>query len=116
MLTVGKVHMDQLNRLFDAGIPAVELYAQATGMSAAEVQEALSKGAISAEQFIDTVTDAMMEGTGGVGKIAGAAKEAGTSWAAVFDKMRIAGARGVADVIETTDARSEKKRRPYLRP
>src|SRR5690606_30108848 len=52
MLTVGKVHMDQLNRLFDAGIPAVELYAQATGMSAAEVQEALSKGEISAEQFI----------------------------------------------------------------
>src|SRR5690606_16491022 len=52
MLTVGKVHMDQLNRLFDAGIPAVELYAQATGMSAAEVQQALSKGEISAEQFI----------------------------------------------------------------
>lgn len=115
MLTVGKVHMDQLNRLFDAGIPAVELYAQATGMSAAEVQQALSKGEISAEQFIDTVTDAMMEGTGGVLKIAGAAKEAGTSWSAVFDNMRIAVARGVAEIIQKIDEMLKKNGLPDMR-
>lgn len=115
MLTTGKVHMDQLNRLFDAGIPAVDMYAQATGMSAAEVQEALSKGEISAEQFIDTVTDAMMEGTGGVVKIAGAAKEAGTSWSAVFDNMRIAVARGVAEIIMKIDEMLEKNGLPDMR-
>ena len=115
MLTTGKVHMDQLNRLFDAGIPAVDIYAQATGKSAAEVQEALSKGEISAEQFIDTVTDAMMEGTGGVVKIAGAAKEAGTSWSAVFDNMRIAVARGVAEIIMKIDEMLEKNGLPDMR-
>src|SRR5690554_3232790 len=115
MLTTGKVHMDQLNRLFDAGIPAVDMYAQATGMSAAEVQEALSKGEISAEQFIDTVTDAMMEGTGGVVKIAGAAKEAGTSWSAVFDNMRIAVARGVAEIIMKIDEMLVKNGLPDMR-
>lgn len=115
MLTTGKVHMDQLNRLFDAGIPAVDMYAQATGMSAAEVQEALSKGEISAEQFIDTVTDAMMEGTGGVVKIAGAAKEAGTSWSAVFSNMRIAVARGVAEIIQKIDEMLEKNGLPDMR-
>lgn len=115
MLTVGKVHMDQLNRLFDAGIPAVEIYAQATGMSAAKVQEALSKGEISAEQFIDTVTDAMMKGTGGVVKIAGAAKQAGTSWSAVFDNMRIAVARGVAEIIMKIDEMLKKNGLPDMR-
>src|SRR5690554_1215620 len=115
MLTTGKVHMDQLNRLFDAGIPAVDMYAQATGMSAAEVQEALSKGEISAEQFIDTVTDAMMEGTGGVVKIAGAAREAGASWSAVFSNMRIAVARGVAEIIQKIDEMLEKNGLPDMR-
>src|SRR5699024_11728749 len=46
MLTKGTVGMDQLNRLFDAGIPAVDIYADAVGMSASDVQEALSNGEI----------------------------------------------------------------------
>lgn len=103
MVTKGKVNMDQLNRLFDAGIPAVEIYAQATGQSASDVQDALSAGEISAEQFIDTVSEAIMEGTNGVTNIAGAAKEAGASWGAVFGNMRIAVARGVANIIQSLD-------------
>ena len=103
MRTKGKVEMDQLDRLFDAGIDAVGMYAQATGQSSAEVQDALSNGKISASDFIDTVSQAMEEGTNGVLSIAGAAKEAGMSWGAVFDNMRAAVARGIESVIKAID-------------
>ncbi|WP_270658248.1 phage tail protein, partial [Eubacterium callanderi] len=103
MRTKGKVEMDQLDRLFDAGIDAVGMYAQATGQSSADVQDALSNGKISASDFIDTVSKAMEEGTNGVLSIAGAAKEAGMSWGAVFDNMRAAVARGIESVIKAID-------------
>ncbi|GGE47574.1 hypothetical protein GCM10011391_27980 [Pullulanibacillus camelliae] len=103
MVTAGKVGMDQLDRLFDAGIDAVGMYAKATGRNAADVQKDLSNGKISAKQFIDTVSDAMENGTGGVQKIAGAAKEAGASWNGTFDNMKAAVARGVTDIIDSID-------------
>lgn len=103
MRTKGKVEMDQLDRLFDAGIDAVGMYAQATGQSSADVQDALSNGKISAADFIDTVSKAMEEGTNGVLSISGAAKEAGMSWGAVFDNMRAAVARGIESVIKAID-------------
>lgn len=103
MRTKGTVEMDQLDRLFDAGIDAVGMYAQATGQSSADVQDALSNGKISASDFIDTVSKAMEEGTNGVLSIAGAAKEAGMSWGAVFDNMRAAVARGIESVIKAID-------------
>ncbi len=103
MLTKGKVGMDQLNRLFEAGIPAVDIFAQATGMSVEVVSESLSNGEISAETFVSTVTTAMMEGTNGVTKIAGAAKEAGASWGGAFANMGAATARGVTAIIQAID-------------
>lgn len=103
MLTKGTVGMDQLNRLFEAGIPAVDIFAQATGKLPEEVSEALSKGEISAEEFVNTVTNAMLEGTNGVQNISGAAKEAGNSWGGTFDNMGAAVARGVTSIIESID-------------
>lgn len=103
MTTSGKVGMDQMNRLFDAGIDAVGMYAKATGRNAESVQKDLSKGKISAEEFIDTVTLAMMEGTNGVQNIAGAAKDAGASWMGTFDNMQAAVNRGVVNIIQQID-------------
>src|SRR5690606_28508298 len=82
--TTGTVHGGQVHRRLDAGKSSGEWYAQATGMSAGEGQRGGSKGGMSAEQFSDTVTGPMREGTGGGLKMAGAAKERGTSWAAVL--------------------------------
>ncbi|MGN7387721.1 tape measure protein [Sporosarcina sp. SAFN-015] len=103
MYSSGKVAMDQMNRLYDAGIDGVGMYAKAVGRDVNVVQKELSKGKIPASQFIDVVTKAMMEGTNGVTKIAGAAKEAGASWGASFDNMRAAVTRGVTDIIQTID-------------
>lgn len=115
MVTKGTVEMDQLNRLFDAGIDAVGMYAKATGQSSSDVQDALSKGEISAVDFVDTVSTAMMEGTNGVTKIAGAAKENGATWGAVFANMETAVARGVANIITSIDEMLKNNGLPTMR-
>lgn len=115
MRTKGKVEMDQLDRLFDAGIDAVGMYAKVTGQSSADVQDALSEGTISADQFIDTVTNAMATGAGGVQKIAGAAKEAGASWQGTIDNMKAAVTRGMLGIIEAIDSGLKSIDFPTLR-
>jgi len=115
MYSSGKVGMDQMNRLYDAGIDGVGMYAKATGQNVNSVQKRLSKGVISAKDFIDVVTDAMMNGTRGVVNIAGAAKKAGASWGASFDNMRAAVTRGVTSIIQTIDTLLKDNGLPTMR-
>ncbi len=103
MLSKGKVEMYQLNRLTDAGINAVDMYAKAVGRDVASVQKDLSSGVISSYEFIESLTSAMEEGTNGVLKVSGAAKEAGATWATTFANMKAAGARGLIGLIENID-------------
>ena len=115
MRTKGTVEMDQLNRLFDVGIDAVGMYAKAVGRDSASVQEDLSKGKIRADEFLSTVETAMMEGTNGVQKISGAAKEAGASWSGTFDNMRAAVTRGTLSIINAVDEMLKKNGFPTMR-
>lgn len=101
MLSKGKVEMEQLDRLTDAGINAVGIYAKATGASTADVQKSLSKGEISAQKFIDTVSTAFSEGTNGVLNVTGAAKEAGGTWTTSIENMKAAVKRGIISVIDS---------------
>lgn len=103
MYSSGKVGMDQMNTLYDAGIDGVGTYAKAVGKDTASVQKDLSAGKISASEFIDVVGTAFTEGTNGVVKIAGAAKESGASWGSVFNNMKAAVTRGVEGIILKTD-------------
>lgn len=99
MYSKGKVEADQLDRLFDAGIGAAEIYAQAVGENVSVVKDDLSDGAISAQQFISTVSQALDNGIS-----AGAAKDAGDSWAVTFANLQAAITRGWVSVIENLDA------------
>ena len=108
MMSKGTVEMEQLNRITDVGIGAVEIYAQATGQSASAVQNALSKGSISSQNFITTVSTAFEEGTNGVLKIAGAAQNASASYEATVNNMYVAITRGLQDAIIEIDAAVEK--------
>ena len=99
MYSKGTVEADQLDRLFDAGIGAAEIYAQAVGQSVSSVKDDLSAGNISAAQFLDTVSKAMDAGVS-----SGAAKDAGATWATTFANMQAAMSRGWVDVIEGLDA------------
>ncbi|WOV83903.1 tape measure protein [Sporosarcina jeotgali] len=103
MYSSGKVSLDQLNRLTDVGINATDMYAKAVGRDSTSVAKDLSKGKISAEEFFDVVGTAMMEGTNGVQKVAGAAKEAGASWGNTWTNMRASVTRGVEDIIKNVD-------------
>lgn len=98
MYSKGKVEADQLDRLFDAGIGAAEIYAKAVGQSVSEVKDELSEGEISAAQFIQTVSDALDKGVS-----AGAAKDAGATWATTFANMQAAITRGWTNVITDLD-------------
>ena len=101
MMTKGKVEMDQLDRLTDRGIDAVGIYAKATGQSSAVVQDNLSKGTISAQDFITTVSSAFENGTNGVLNISGAAKKAGDTWATSIANAKAAVTRGLISVIDS---------------
>lgn len=103
MVAKGKVEMDQLNRLTDAGIPAVQIYADMVGRSVADVQEDLSKGKISTTQFLEGLQKAFTEGTNKFASISGAAKEAGASWAGTFDNFKAAVTRGMVNIIDSID-------------
>lgn len=98
MYSKGKVEADQLDRLFDAGIGAAQIYADATGIAVSKVQDDLSSGAISAAQFINTVSQAMDSGVS-----SGAAKDAGGTWATTFANMQAAVTRGWTNVITSLD-------------
>lgn len=98
MYSKGKVEADQLDRLFDAGIGAAEIYAKATGENVSKVKDDLSDGAISSAKFIDTVSRAMDAGVS-----AGAAKDAGGTWATTFANMGAAITRGWTNIITNLD-------------
>lgn len=115
MVSKGKVTMDQYDRIMSAGIPATAILAEKMGMSTAEIEDALSNGVISAEEFMDVMTEALMSGTEHFPAIAGAAKEAGASWGAVFGNMRTHIASGVEDIIKSIDKMLEENGLPDMR-
>jgi tape measure domain-containing protein len=103
MVSRGSVQMEEMNRLTEAGVPAMQIYADATGQSVEEVSEEMRKGAIDAGDFVDIMNDAMQNGTENFGAIEGAAKEAGASWAGSFANMQAATARGIISIVDSID-------------
>lgn len=103
MVAKGKVEMDQLNRLTDAGIPAVQIYADYVGKSVQEVQDMLSDGTISTVEFLDDLQIAFNEGTSRFASISNAAQEAGASWTGSFDNFKAAITRGMVNIIDSID-------------
>lgn len=115
MVTKGNVDMEQMNRLFDAGIPALDIYANAVGKSTEEVADQISKGELKAEDFMRIMNAAFNEGVEGFASIEGAAKDAGASWGATFDNMAAAVARGVTSIIQEIDKLLEDNGLPTMR-
>lgn len=115
MQTKGNVTMEHLEMLFNAGIPAVEIYANAVGMSTEEVTAAISKGTLRTDDFISTMNQAFKTGVEGFPSIAGAAKEAGVSWTGTFDNMRAAITRGTQAIITSVDNALESVGKPSTR-
>ncbi|WP_440896236.1 tape measure protein [Amphibacillus sp. Q70] len=115
MNTSGKVDMQQMNRIIQAGVPVWEILSAATGKSTETIQKEMQDGKISAEDFTNTMNEALMDGVEGFDSIEGAAKDAGASWGASFDNMRAAVARGVTNIIENIDEMLTKNGLPSMR-
>lgn len=96
----GKISADQWQRLTDAGIPVLKIFAEKTGKSMAEVSDAFSKGQISAQEFNDVLMDALENGTESFPAVAGKAKEMAGSFATSFSNMSARIAIGIANIIE----------------
>lgn len=99
MYSQGTVEPEQLNQLFDAGIGAAEIYAQSVNRSVSDVKNDLSSGAISAQEFIGTVSQALDSGASN-----GAAKSMEGSWESTFDNMRNSFTSGWVSIFESVDA------------
>ena len=99
MNSSGKISADQWQRLTDAGIPVLKIFAEKTGMSMADVSDAFTKGGISAQDFNNILTDALENGTQSFPAVAGKAKEMAGSFATSFSNMSARIAIGVANVI-----------------
>ena len=95
----GKISADQWQRLTDAGIPVLKIFAEKTGKSMAEVSDAFSKGQISAQEFNDVLMDALENGTASFPAVAGKAKEMAGSFATSFTNMSARIAIGIANII-----------------
>lgn len=95
----GKISSDQWQRLTDAGVPLLKIFAEETGMSMAKVMDSFSTGAISAEKFNDILMDALENGTESFPAVAGKAKEMAGSFATSFSNMGARIAIGVGNVI-----------------
>lgn len=95
----GKISADQWQRLTDAGIPLLKIFAEKTGKSMAEVSDAFSKGQISAQEFNDVLMDALENGTESFPAVAGKAKEMAGSFATSFTNMSARIAIGIANII-----------------
>ena len=115
MQTKGNVTMQNLQVLLQAGIPAVEIYAEATGQMASDVTDAMAEGALASEEFIDVLGAALDNGAGKFPGISGAAKDAGASWQGTFDNMRAAITRGVQSIITSIDDTQAALGRPTMR-
>ena len=109
-----KISADQWQRLTDAGIPVLKMFAEKTGMSMDEVQDAFSKGKISAGEFNDVLMDAIENGTESFPAVAGSAKEMAGSFATSFANMQARVAIGVAAIITSLNEWLEANHFPKL--
>lgn len=103
MAAKGKANLGDLKSAMEAGIPVIQLYAEATGQSAAEVSKDISAGKISAEEFMDVMDRAFREGTKSFPALTGAAKNAGNTWRGTFDNMAAATTRGMVSIIDAIE-------------
>lgn len=104
MTAKGTANLGDLKSAMEAGIPVLQIYADATGQSLSEVRDQISNAEISSEDFMQTLDEAFRNGTANFKGIAGAAKDMGATWQGTFSNMKMATTRGVIAIIDAIDA------------
>lgn len=103
MRATGTVNMAQMDRMVRRGVDPWKIYEDATGMSMQSIRDALRDGSIEANDFFDTVEQAMRDGGNELTSVSGMAQQAGDTWAGSFANMATATSRGTAKIIASMD-------------
>ncbi|HGF8354887.1 TPA: tape measure protein [Enterococcus faecium] len=103
MRATGTVNMAQMDRMVRRGVDPWKIYEDATGMSMQSIRDALRNGSIEANDFFDTVEQAMRDGGNELTSVSGMAQQAGDTWAGSFANMATATSRGTANIIVSMD-------------
>lgn len=103
MRATGTVNMAQMDRMVRRGVDPWKIYEDATGMSMQSIRDALRNGSIEANDFFDTVEQAMRDGGNELTSVSGMAQQAGDTWAGSFANMATATSRGTANIIASMD-------------
>jgi len=81
MAAQGKVSLDQIWSISDAGVPALQILANGFGVSTDAMQAMISKGAVPSAKAMDILTKGIMEGSNG-------AAGATIAYAGTMEKLR----------------------------
>lgn len=92
MQVSGTLSMDQINRLSSAGVPALKILANQTGISVDKMKKQISSGKMSSVKAIDDLVKGMQEGTKGIAgptaKMAGIMEEMKGTWTGSIDSLK----------------------------
>lgn len=92
MGTKGKASIENINTAVESGIPVWQILSSQTGKSVQEMQTAVSKGEVSAEEFFDLLI-------AGSEEAAGSAKDGANTWAGSIGIMKSRIALGVDSIL-----------------
>lgn len=99
----GKITGDELNRLGDRGVNALQILANQAGMSMEEMRKQISSGAIDSEKSIGWLVDGMMNGTDGVNGatvvMGGSLESLDGTWKGALDSMKGAWRRAGDSIV-----------------
>ncbi|MED3779405.1 tape measure protein [Heyndrickxia sporothermodurans] len=109
MQTSGNISMDQINRLSDAGVPAIKILANQAGISTDAMKKSISDGAVSSAKAIDVLVKGMQKGTDGIaGKtaaMAGIMEKTKDNWTGSVDSLKSSISSTMAKIMEPAKPR-----------
>lgn len=107
MQTAGTVSMSQITSLMNAGIPVVELYAQAMGISITEANAALNSGEVHTSNFMRVMNSAITDSANRLPTLSSAATLASSTWGGAFESMKASVGNGAASIINSINKTSQ---------
>ncbi|MGV6982433.1 tape measure protein [Bacillus pumilus] len=104
MQVSGTLSMEEMNRLMDAGIPALKILANETGQDVIDLKKVISKGGFESEEAIAALVKGMQKGTKGAAgetaAMAGIMKDSKDTWVGSVDSMKSSISSTMAKIME----------------
>ncbi|GEN83631.1 hypothetical protein SLU01_19430 [Sporosarcina luteola] len=104
MQVSGTLSLGEINRLMDAGIPALKIMANQTGTSVDKLKKQISKGMFESGQAIDMLVKGMQEGTKGIAgetaAMSGIMEQTKKNWTGSVDSLKSSISSTMATIME----------------